>query len=99
MSSGNRTSNIHLSRASLGDTKPLKLPDESKKFIQKELKRYERRESALIPALFEAQKIFGWISEEVIDLLAMEMDIPHSRVAEVSDFYGCWINSSGLWLS
>jgi NADH-quinone oxidoreductase subunit E len=87
MSSGNRSSNIHLSRASLGDSKPLKLPQASKDLIQKELKRYERRESALIPALFEAQRVFGWISEEVIDLLAMEMDIPHARVAEVSDFY------------
>ena len=67
--------------------KELKLPAESKAYIQKELKRYERRESALIPALFEAQKVFGWISRDVIDLLALEMDIPVSRVAEVADFY------------
>jgi NADH-quinone oxidoreductase subunit E len=87
MSSGNRSTNQHLSRASLGDTRPLKFSAESKEFIQKELKRYETRESALIPCLFEAQKVFGWISEEVIDLLSMEMDIPPSRVAEVADFY------------
>jgi NADH-quinone oxidoreductase subunit E len=87
VSSGNKTSNQHLTRASFGDMKPIKLPSESRDFIQKELKRYETRESALIPALFEAQKVFGWISEEVIDLLAKEMDIPPARVAEVADFY------------
>src|SRR5882724_608028 len=65
----------------------LELPADSKKYIQKELKRYEVRESALIPALFEAQKVFGWISKDVIDLLAMEMDIPVARVSEVAHFY------------
>lgn len=63
------------------------LPAESKAYIQKELKRYETRESALIPALFEAQKVFGTITPEVIDVLAMEMDIPQSRISEVANFY------------
>ena len=63
------------------------LTPKMKIFIQKELKRYEDRHSALIPCLFEAQREFGFISREVIDLLASEMDIPPSRVAEVSDFY------------
>ncbi len=65
----------------------LKLPEKSKTYIQNELKRYETRESALIPALFEAQKVFGLISPEVVDVLAMEMDIPPSRVNEVAQFY------------
>lgn len=63
------------------------LPPESKKYIQRELKRYETKESALIPALFEAQKVFGYIDPEVIDVLAHEMDIPPSRVSEVANFY------------
>ena len=65
----------------------LKLPAASREFVQKELKRYETRESALIPCLYEAQKVFGWISPEVIDVLAKEMDIPPSRVNEVAQFY------------
>src|ERR1035437_8011928 len=68
-------------------TKELKLSASTKEFIQKELKRYETRESALIPALYEAQKVFGYISPEVIDLLSHEMDIPQSRVDEVAKFY------------
>jgi NADH-quinone oxidoreductase subunit E len=67
--------------------KKLALPPESKALIQKELKRYEQKLSALIPCLFEAQKVFGHITPEVIDLLAMEMDIPPSRVSEVANFY------------
>lgn len=65
----------------------LTLPPKSKEYIQKELKRYETKESALIPALFEAQKVFGLITPEVIDLLSQEMDIPTSRVNEVFQFY------------
>lgn len=65
----------------------LSLPSESKAYIQKELKRYETKESALIPALFEAQKVFGLITPEVIDLLSKEMDIPTARVNEVFNFY------------
>jgi NADH-quinone oxidoreductase subunit E len=63
------------------------LPEKSREYIQKELKRYETKESALIPALFEAQKIFGLITPDVIDLLSKEMDIPTSRVNEVFQFY------------
>src|SRR4051812_37956574 len=71
----------------LSHGKKLELPKQSKEFIQKELKRYEVRESALIPALFEAQKVFGWISKEAVDALAMEMDIPVAKVSEVANFY------------
>jgi NADH-quinone oxidoreductase subunit E len=74
-------------RAVVHHTEKLKLPEASRSFIQAELKRYETRESALIPSLFEAQKVFGWISPEVIELLAQEMDIPPSRVNEVAQFY------------
>ncbi len=63
------------------------LPAESKAYIQKELKRYETKESALIPALFEAQKVFGLITPAVIDLLSQEMNIPSSKVNEVFRFY------------
>ncbi|MCC6278310.1 MAG: NAD(P)H-dependent oxidoreductase subunit E [Oligoflexia bacterium] len=68
-------------------SKKLELPSASRAYIKKELERYETKESALIPALFEAQKVFGFITPEVVDLLAVEMDIPPSRVNEVAQFY------------
>jgi len=64
------------------------LSKEGKEFVKKELDRYEDRYSAIIPCLYWAQKENkGWISPEVIDCLAKEMDLPQSRIYEVAMFY------------
>lgn len=60
---------------------------QSKDFIQAELKRYETKESSLIPVLYEAQKVFGYISPDVVELVSQETGIPVSRVNEVAQFY------------
>lgn len=58
------------------------------KQVQAELKRYEAKESAIIPALYIAQKENkGWVSEHVIHHLSKVMDIPESRIHEVFTFY------------
>ena len=65
-----------------------KLSDEGRKKVESELKRYEVRESAIIPCLYLAQaENKGWISVEVISELAGLMDIPESRINEVFKFY------------
>jgi len=56
--------------------------------IRSEMKRYETKESAIIPSLFVAQKENnGWVSDEVLQALAKLMEIPHSRIHEVFKFY------------
>ncbi len=56
--------------------------------VKKELSRYEAKESAIIPALYIAQKENkGWISDEVIHHLSTVMDIPDARITEVFKFY------------
>ncbi len=56
--------------------------------VKKELVRYEDKLSAIIPALYVAQKENkGWINEEVIHHLSTVMDIPTSRINEVFKFY------------
>ena len=56
--------------------------------VKKELVRYEDKMSAIIPALYVAQRENkGWISEEVIEYLSKVMDIPTSRINEVFKFY------------
>ncbi len=56
--------------------------------VQSELKRYEQKESAIIPCLFIAQaENKGWINVEVIQSLAKVMDIPDSKINEVFKFY------------
>lgn len=56
--------------------------------VKTELKRYETKESAIIPALYVAQKEnSGWVSDDVIQHLSQVMDIPESRITEVFKFY------------
>jgi NADH-quinone oxidoreductase subunit E len=56
--------------------------------VKAELKRYEAKESAIIPSLYIAQKENnGWVSDEVIHHLSKVMEIPESRIHEVFTFY------------
>lgn len=56
--------------------------------VKKELARYEDKMSAIIPALYIAQKEnHGYISETVIKHLSKVMEIPESRINEVFKFY------------
>ena len=65
-----------------------KLSEEGKKKVEAELKRYEAKESAIIPSLYVAQaENKGWVSAEVIAELSRVMDIPESRINEVFKFY------------
>ena len=63
------------------------LSGEAKTYIQKEMKRYETKESALIPALYKAQEEYGYISPAVIEELSKLMDIPASHNDKMSKFY------------
>lgn len=56
--------------------------------VKAELKRYEAIDSAIIPALYLAQKENnGWISPAVIRHLSILMSIPESKINEVFKFY------------
>jgi NADH-quinone oxidoreductase subunit E len=64
------------------------MTQEGKNKVLSELKRYEIKESAIIPALYVAQKENGgWISDEVVQYLATLMEIPVARINEVFKFY------------
>lgn len=65
-----------------------KLSNEGLAQVQKELQRYESENSAVIPALYIAQKENGgWISDDVIAHLSEVMKIPASKINEVFKFY------------
>lgn len=56
--------------------------------VKAELGRYETKQSAIIPALYVAQKENqGWVNEEVIKCLSQVMEIPESQINEVFKFY------------
>lgn len=64
------------------------LSAQGKEKILAELKRYESRQSAVLPALYIAQsENKGYISPEVIKELSRVMDIPEANINEVCTFY------------
>ena len=64
------------------------LSGEAKQQVLSELKRYESKESAVLPALYIAQRDNkGFINAEVIKALSNVMDIPESHINEVFTFY------------
>lgn len=64
------------------------LSEDAKAKIQAELKRYESRQSAVLPALYIGQKEnHGHVNADVIRALSKEMDIPESQINEVFTFY------------
>ncbi len=65
-----------------------KLSENGLNEVKAEMKRYETKESAIIPSLYIAQKENkGWINADVIKHLGEIMDIPESRINEVFKFY------------
>lgn len=68
--------------------KSFQLSSEGVAFVKKEMTRYETKLSAIIPSLYRAQdENGGWVGPEVVDYLSQLMDIPHSFIEEVLDFY------------
>ncbi len=51
------------------------------------LQRHSGEEGALIPILQEAQEIYGYLSEEVLNYLGKQLHIPASRIFGVITFY------------
>lgn len=64
------------------------LSNDGKEKVLSELKRYESKQSAVLPALYIAQKENkGFINAEVIKELSNVMAIPESQINEVFTFY------------
>ncbi|UYL08855.1 NAD(P)H-dependent oxidoreductase subunit E [Bdellovibrio sp. SKB1291214] len=65
-----------------------KLSEQGLANVNKELARYEAKESAIIPSLYIAQKENnGFITPDIIRHLSQVMDIPEARINEVFKFY------------
>jgi NADH-quinone oxidoreductase subunit E len=52
--------------------------------------RYPVRRAALLPALWLAQREFGWISEEAMVCVAKLVDVSPMQVMEVANFYSMY---------
>jgi len=65
----------------------IEFKESAKKEMEKIMSRYPTKQAALLPALYLAQREFGWISDEVIEYLARFMDLPRARIYGVASFY------------
>lgn len=49
--------------------------------------RYPTALAALIPTLFVAQREFGWLSDEVLELVSATLGVPPTKVRSTATFY------------
>ena len=60
---------------------------ESEEEFQKTIARYLNKAAATLPVLWIAQRQFGWLSPEVLELVSQKLDLPYARVLGVASFY------------
>ncbi|MSP91572.1 MAG: NAD(P)H-dependent oxidoreductase subunit E [Myxococcales bacterium] len=78
-----------MSEPSATSAAPLAFSADAKARIAGLLARYpqDRKQAALIPALYVAQDEFGWLKPEVMELVARELDVPLTAVLSTAMFY------------
>lgn len=54
--------------------------------------RYPTVQSTLLPALYQAQKRFGWLSLEALEEVSKELEVPRATVRSVATFYSMYKN-------
>lgn len=54
--------------------------------------RYPTAGATLLPALYLAQKDFGWLSPEALEFVAETLDLPKATVKGVATFYSMYKN-------
>lgn len=64
-----------------------KFTPEEKTQLKEIIAKYPDPKAATLPALWLAQKRFGWVSNEVCSAVAQELDLPPAHVLGVSTFY------------
>ncbi|HKA25101.1 MAG TPA: NADH-quinone oxidoreductase subunit NuoE [Candidatus Eisenbacteria bacterium] len=70
--------------------KPLAFEKDDRDAIAQMAARYPDRSSAVMPALWLAQKRFGFLSKEAVAAVAEALQIPEPEVAGVATFYSMY---------
>lgn len=65
----------------------LRFSEKSEERIKRLIARYPNREAALIPVLYAAQDQFGYLSHEVMALVAKRLELPETHVINAATFY------------
>jgi len=70
--------------------KPLAFAAEDREAVAQMAARYPDRRSAVMPALWLAQKRFGFLSKEAVAAVAEALEMPEPEVAGVATFYSMY---------
>ncbi|HYB90996.1 MAG TPA: NAD(P)H-dependent oxidoreductase subunit E [Candidatus Binataceae bacterium] len=77
----------------------LKFSEEALREYHEVLGHYPTRQAALLPALWLAQREFGYLSDEAQDYVARLMELPPAHVRAVVSFYSMFHRKPvGRWL-
>lgn len=63
------------------------IDDPKQEALDKVFAEYRGQKGALIPALQEAQNIYGYLPKEVMQRISVELNVPFSKVYGVATFY------------
>ena len=66
---------------------PLEFSPDAYKEFEETIRRYPKKEAAMLPVLYLAQREFGYLGAEAVDYVAKLMGQPAARVAGVVTFY------------
>ena len=61
--------------------------DKRFKILEAHIKKNQHRQDALIEMLHKAQELFGFLDDEVLRYMALQLKLPESRVYGVATFY------------
>ena len=61
--------------------------DERYTAIDRTMKRFNSQKDALLEVLNSAQESFGYLSEELLEYIAQQLNVPYARVYGVATFY------------
>lgn len=65
----------------------VQIPQDAVTRVQELKKKYPNSRSAIMPALYVAQEVFGYLNDEAIQWVATQMELPPVQVMEVASFY------------
>ncbi|MDI6802022.1 MAG: NADH-quinone oxidoreductase subunit NuoE [Thermodesulfovibrionales bacterium] len=54
--------------------------------------KYQSKRAALLPALYLAQREFGWLSPEALEFVAEALDVPKASIKGTATFYAMFKN-------
>ncbi len=61
--------------------------DERYKVLERTMKRFDYQKDALLEVLNSAQEAFGYLSEELLEYVSRQLNVPFARVYGVATFY------------